>query len=419
MRLCILAWLMVLIPGTMPFSRAGPPNECIYFTRHGDIWVMEPDGSNPRPITKTVVREEFPVCSPDGRWLVYQIYDAGRLQYDLRLMRSDGSQDRTLVGRARHPAWSPTGEWVAYDSLQEDGSLDIWVIRPDGSGKRRWTDHPDLEMFPAWSPWGEALAFVRTHPIKDREGRVTDVVSQIVVRDWTGRERTVFSQAQGQIVSLAWSSRDELAFCLRSLGSDRTQQIWRIRLDGTGLQRLSPEGTGLESAPSWSPDGEFLAFVRFTPEGGQIWRMRADGMGRVPLTSSSSDDQTPHWFPGVKRRPIQVWQGQRRFYWLPLPVVKEGEVWVPIRELARTWNWEIERSPQGEIRLKHRGYPFLTLRPQQRQMRVDHRTLALPSPPFRLHDHWMVPFLTLAKEMGWAVVWDEERRVLRIPEKLD
>lgn len=408
---------MLLLLGMMGPLGAAPPHECIYFVREGDLWVVEPDGSNPRPVVKTEMREEFPVCSPDGQWIAFQLYDASRKQYDLWVMRSDGRGARTLVRNARHPAWSPTGEWLAFD-VPQGNSVDIGLVRADGSEFRLWTESPALEMFPTWSPWGDALAFVRTHATLDAQGKVVHLVSQIVVR--VGEEqRTLFTQAGVSIVGLSWSVRDELAFGMRPLGADRTQHLWRLRWDGTGLQRLSPEGTGVESAPSWSPDGHWLVFSRLTPEGGELWRMRADGSERAPLLTEGRNDQMPFWFPGVENGPIQIWQGERRSYWIPLPVVRNGEVWVPLREMARAWKWEVERGSRGEVRVLDRRYPLLVFRGDQAMARSEGRSIPLSGAPYLLHGYWMVPFLSLAKGMEWEVSWDPEQRVLRVPEKFE
>ena len=61
-------------------------------------------------------------------------------------------------------AWSPDGEWIAFDLQETDGFADVYRMHPDGSGIEPLTkDHPDLpnrhQGNPAWHPGGRWLLF--------------------------------------------------------------------------------------------------------------------------------------------------------------------------------------------------------------------------------------------------------------------
>ena len=60
-----------------------------------------------------------------------------------------------------------------------------------------------------------------------------------------------------------------------------------------------------ELGPSWSPDGNSLAFARYNPRGPgyeddeptDIYVMNADGSGERNLTNSPADEFAPAWAP--------------------------------------------------------------------------------------------------------------------------
>lgn len=86
-----------------------------------------------------------------------------------------------------YPAWSPDGQFIVYAS-EQDGNLDIFRMRVDGSEKQyltrhpatdvqRVTDLPDWDTYPAISPDGNQLLWRRVAPIggKSKSGRNSEV----------------------------------------------------------------------------------------------------------------------------------------------------------------------------------------------------------------------------------------------------
>ena len=68
---------------------------------------------------------------------------------------------RRRGGKLSHeewPSWSPDGQWIAYSSTKDDNQ-EIYVVRPDGSEKKRLTSDPAIDAHPAWSPDGKKIAF--------------------------------------------------------------------------------------------------------------------------------------------------------------------------------------------------------------------------------------------------------------------
>lgn len=78
--------------------------------------------------------------------------------------------------------------------------------------------------------------------------------------------------------------------------------LYRIHADGTGLQALSSNGVA-EYSPDWSPGGGTIAYERVDPQTGtsDVWVMNADGSGKVALTDDPGSDTGPAFSPDGTR----------------------------------------------------------------------------------------------------------------------
>src|SRR5260221_313831 len=83
-----------------------------------------------------------------------------RLDDNLWTANADGSALRRLTtgpGEDGWPAWSPDGRSIAFVAARGPGNQErsIWIMRSDGSGKRRVAKGE----YPVWSPDGRFLMF--------------------------------------------------------------------------------------------------------------------------------------------------------------------------------------------------------------------------------------------------------------------
>jgi len=174
-----------------------------------DIWVMEADGSGITRLTTSPAKEKDPAWFPDGEAIAFTREVKKFLRRDLSLFRVDvstGSSSRIIPGYRRGHAiphvsplgdlltftgkrrigwdaavydlkekkaffldeggkscrarFSPDGRKLAYVSSKADGKGDIWLMNPDGSGKKRLTERDETyDYFPSWSPDGRFVVF--------------------------------------------------------------------------------------------------------------------------------------------------------------------------------------------------------------------------------------------------------------------
>jgi len=172
--------------------------------------------------------------SPDGTNMVLS------LQGGLWIMPASGGTATKITPwdvESTQPAWSPDGQWIAFQNYSTDANYAIWVVKSDGSQLHALTSGPFDDREPSWYP---------------------------------DSSKVIFSSDRS---------------------NDKQYKIWSVTLGGT-LQQLTT-GTGAESNPVVSPDGTKIAFVN---NGNTIFTMPADlsaaptqfGSGNYPQFTPNS-----------------------------------------------------------------------------------------------------------------------------------
>ncbi len=136
--------------------------------RNFDIWRYIVGGSHAALITSSLDDTSVHV-SPDGTKIVFCSSRSGEA-YEIWVADADGSNQIQLthgIGRSQGaPRWSPDGRWIAFDSLQADGSQDILVVESNGGRPRSLGLGPHQNGMPSWSRDGSKIYF-----LSDRTGR--------------------------------------------------------------------------------------------------------------------------------------------------------------------------------------------------------------------------------------------------------
>ena len=183
--------------------------------RDEDIYTALPDGSRKRVITSNRMDDFNPDLAPNGRKIVFARWTPGgsnkEIPKDMLVkVRSSGGAPRVVTKRGSplSPEWSPDGRRIAYSDAG-----DIYVIRPDGSHRRRLTDTTDWLCSnddPSWSPGGKRIVF----------SALTGDCSKVYPGDY---------------------------------------EIFTMRADGSGRRRLTSNERA-DTQPDWSPDGRRIVF---------------------------------------------------------------------------------------------------------------------------------------------------------------
>jgi len=139
-----------------------PDGKHLAFARDGDIYVMSSGGSDAKAISDVPAPESDPAWSPDGRWIAYISGTPGTPVQNLWLMRPNGTGRHALTrqgGRAYTPGWSPDGRRIVF-SMNLGGKLfELFTIGVDGKRLRRLVGTTHDNFDPAWSPDGSRIAY--------------------------------------------------------------------------------------------------------------------------------------------------------------------------------------------------------------------------------------------------------------------
>ena len=105
--------------------------------------------------------EDSPQWSPDGTRMVVSSWRTGPSElwlWDAKMSngRAVFDQPSSITGS---PAWSPDGQWIAFDSRVGSARGDIWVMRATGDEARRLTQDPSEEINPCFDQSGENVYF--------------------------------------------------------------------------------------------------------------------------------------------------------------------------------------------------------------------------------------------------------------------
>ena len=175
--------------------------------------------------------------------------------------------------------WSPDGSKVAFTS-NRDGNPEIYVVNRDGSGLRRLTNQPSIDVTPTWSPTGNQIAFT-----SERAG--TPQV-YIMNADGTGIRR----------IASEWSDRatwspapfNEIAYAARSGGG---YDIRVFNFDTQETVQLT-NGIGSNESPAFSPNGRHIAFTSTRAGKEQIFTIARDGKDLQQITKEGTN-RYPNW----------------------------------------------------------------------------------------------------------------------------
>lgn len=268
--------------GTIAFASLAP--------RGWDVYITDVGTHQTRRLTDLAALDYNASFSPDGRWIAFVSERDGNME--LYTVREDGTGLRRLTdefGLDDHPAWSPDGKRIAFVSTRQPADTvgrawnSIYIMNADGSDVRRLSPADAADYSPTWSPREDWIAFA------SGSGKPGQTDLFVMKPDGSGRRMIV---KDGGWPSFAADGRSLYFHSERQGGWG----IWRIDLDGSHLERITPPDVEAHT-PQASADGRWLALTVRRGEHRQIARMDLDTRKIIPVT----DEPTDHWNPSISR----------------------------------------------------------------------------------------------------------------------
>ncbi len=291
-----------------------------------EVYLINPDTTNPRRLTNNAAFDGFANLSPDGKKIAFDStrYTGSRNVSDLFLMNNDGTE-QTLLRHGSSATWSPDSKNIAFhasasgagtpirtDPGSATSDSDIFVANVDDllagvEQPTNITNSPDMiDDDPDWSPDGQRVVFTR-HPVGDNQQFSNQAELYLMNPDGTGLEQLTQNGQEERAPS--WSpDGTRIVYSSRVGGGTNPFRIFVMNSDGSDVQQLTDEGDSVSDlTATWSPDGQQILYHRRgtvapgdpTPAGQQLFIMNADGSGQTQLTYPPGVNNLAHW--GVLR----------------------------------------------------------------------------------------------------------------------
>jgi TolB protein len=255
-----------------------------------EIWLMDYDGANQHQLTHLGTIALTPRWSPDATRIAFTCFAPFQKIISAQICLYSMESNHLIAfprykGTNSSPAWSPDGSKLAFMSSAM-GDQGIVLTDADGSHIRRLTLTKAVSTSPVWNPkTGQQIIFV-----SDRGG---DPVLYQMNADGSNIEKIAMPD-MGYVVDPSWSPNGQLlAFAWRRPSGNF--DLYIMDIISRALVELTRDA-GRNERPSWAPDGRHLVFESTRTGSRQIWSMLADGSEPKQLTFSGQNE-SPNWSP--------------------------------------------------------------------------------------------------------------------------
>ena len=237
--------------------------------RGGVLRLVDSDGAS--------LRQVADVGYPINRFPKYM---EDSMSYGLHVdISPDGSRFAyTSCEYATEKSFTPSRERANYPDYRNNPdryNYEVAVSDMDGSNRIRLTHNNDiLDYYPAWSPYGNKVAFVSVGENWLRLREDENAPPNLYTMDYDGSDVKNLSEAR--LLPPKWSPNGKrIAFIGESHENPDALALLTVTPDGLKVREVAVDVVG---APSWSPDGQQLAFAAYSEQEVTLTETSRDGV---------------------------------------------------------------------------------------------------------------------------------------------
>ena len=208
-----------------------------------------------------------------------------------------------ILGASGSPVLAPvTGLPGAFTFRVDEGEgKDIFLMKPDRTGRVQITNDSRLDSSPVLSPDGTRIIFQRTDPVAGN--------AEIWVVDADGTDEMAITQTSQYEDWPGWSGDGTTAVFTRGYSENGRNynsivtravspraQLEPPENDTVVIARDLADGTFVDFKPSWSPDGSKIAFTSNMDGAYRLYTINPDGSDLVKISDARADGR-PAWSP--------------------------------------------------------------------------------------------------------------------------
>lgn len=277
------------------------PSQILYLSwneeNYYELFAISPENGTPKRLTSQPDDVLDYSLSPDGTEIAYTSYreDGGS---DLFLIDSSGENRRQILdcaeGACSNPTWEPNGRRLIYErrtfTSGAPGPPRLWWLDLNsGQTVPVFEDSQWLGSFARFSPDGRWLAYISPGN------------QEIQVYDQESGRSVIVPSSSGEPANWSIDGHSVLITEIDFSGEQYSIYMYQVDVETAEVTQISGDNQVIDGWPTWSPDGEWIAFNRkppTSPIGKQLWiRRTADGE-MIQLTNDPGIHHgPPAWSP--------------------------------------------------------------------------------------------------------------------------
>jgi Tol biopolymer transport system component len=250
-----------------------------------EIYLLTKEGI--KQLTNNNYQDEYPIFSPDGNWILFQSNPKGGDNYDIYIMKYDGTNVKPILETSNKESeatfYSKDLKTIAYTYNDQEIHIFNVTQQKDNliekmSGRR--------SILPIWSPVNNFITYTGKRAL-----------GWDVALYKNEHEDIIFLTQGGKSCRGRWSHKgDKIAFV--SQRADGKGDIWIMNADGTNQQRITYDDDTYEYYPAWAPDDNQIVYSSSTDKKKGNWSLWVIDLGtkqKYKIYDSAGQDVFPSW----------------------------------------------------------------------------------------------------------------------------